>query len=227
MDRLIKGELHYRCHLTRFDIDFKKAINNLMYFNVQIQININHLKIKIMRSIFGQFIEWLASLQSKRFKLFRSARLIHEAYMIKYNVNIENLTPEQQSHAKQSIELNEAEILYNESLELTIADNSTNNISILYQQLGLLYYMRGELDQSYKFYSESLSILQNQPNIGFLQLNAISTCMLYLSLIALNNGDYLLAKTQILKTIEIDKKLNNQLSIEMYNRILKRCEEKL
>jgi tetratricopeptide (TPR) repeat protein len=177
-----------------------------------------------MRSIFEQIAELFLSFSSRRFKLYRKARLMHEEYMKVNCINIENITNEQQLNAIESLELKEVENLYIQSLKLTLADNSTNNLATLYQQIGLLHFLKGELEQSQRFYKESLSILHNLLHYDTKELDEVSTCNLYLSLIALNKGDVVLAKEHILKSIEIDKSLNNIMFLNMDNRILSKCE---
>jgi tetratricopeptide (TPR) repeat protein len=177
-----------------------------------------------MRSILASLGEWLMSYRSERFRLFRTARLQHEAYMKQHGINVETITPEQRKHAANSEELKEAENLYRKSLEITCAEGATKNVAIVHQQLGLLHYMRGELDHSRESYSESLSLIQNQPRMDAGDCDAVSTCQIFLGLIALENGDRSLAREHILKAMEIDEALNNPWSIQMDQRLLTRCD---
>jgi tetratricopeptide (TPR) repeat protein len=167
--------------------------------------------------------EWLLSFGSSRHKLIHSARVRHEMYGRKHGINIEKITADQRRSAAASEELREVESLYIHSLQLTLADGDKKNVAIVHQQLGLLYYMWGDLERSVQAYSDSLSILEDQPQQKLESLTAISTCHYFLALISLEKEQRSTGREHILKALEIDELLNNQSSIQMDKRILTRC----
>lgn len=177
-----------------------------------------------MQSILTQVGESLLSLISKRFKLFRTARLQHEAYIINHGIQFESITPEQRRQAVASPELSKVENLYREALEITESAHSTKNVAIVHNQLGLLHFMRGDLDSSLASFTESLSLIENQPQLDTADLDIVSTCQTFLALIALENGDRSKARQHILKAKEIDETLNNPVSLQIDQRVLARCE---
>ncbi|MFZ4526485.1 MAG: hypothetical protein ACOYOE_13370 [Chlorobium sp.] len=138
---------------------------------------------------------------------------------------LDGMTDVQRNEAIVSNELKEIESLYLESLELTTKDGYDGNAAIVHQQLGLLYFMRGEFDRSLLFYQNSYSIVNNQPNMRLTDLNSLSTCQMFFALIALEKGNYSLARAEILKAIDIDKSLNNPWFLQMDKRILARCKD--
>jgi hypothetical protein len=128
---------------------------------------------------------------------FRQARLVHEEYIARCSIATDAVTEDQRRHAAVAPELKLAEQLYTEALNAIATQGNEVNRAVGHQQLGLLYWIRGNSGDSLNHYKSSYETLSKAPFNDDHSLSIQSVNHFFLSLIALEAGNFGEAERQL------------------------------
>ena len=133
--------------------------------------------------------EWLASRSNERFRVYRGARLAHEAYLSRMSRGYARLTAQDHAAARADAALAEAERQYAEALRLTREEGRWRDIATACYQTGILNMLFGEWDKAERFLRDAWGIVSSLPQIsrGEQQALILTRCML--GVVAFHRGD--------------------------------------
>lgn len=171
------------------------------------------------------FFEWLNSRFDPRFKAYREARLIYEAYINKLNVQFHALAPKHCIDASQDLQLRRAELLYRQAIELSRKSAALHDVATGLYQLGMLQHLQGRIHQACQSFERSVKILKELPHSDLENQAILSGCCYHLGIISCRNGHIEEGKSLISDSLRIDELLNDSYGITASRSALAKCEE--
>ncbi len=175
--------------------------------------------------MFQHFLEWKMSRSDPRFKAYREARLIYEAYLSENRVQFDELTLQLCTKALQDKQLLKAEQLYKKAVELARDKNSLEDVATGLSQLGMLLHLQGRLNEAEQLFKESIEILTGLPKTNRQQQETLSGGHYHLGIIAYRKSHFEEGTRLLRKSIEIDEANNDIYGKIMGNSALEKCEE--
>ncbi|MBI5222838.1 TIR domain-containing protein [Candidatus Micrarchaeota archaeon] len=174
--------------------------------------------------MFQHFFEWFKSRSDPRFKAYREARLIYEAYLHKLHIQFDSLTLQHCKDAYHDAELHKAELLYRQAVELSRKTSALHDVATGLYQLGMLQHLQGRINQAIQSFEESIKILKELPHAARENQATLSSCYYHLGIISCHKGCIKEGKSLINKSLGIDEALNDIYGITAGRSALSKCE---
>ena len=173
--------------------------------------------------MFERSLEWIAAQKSRRFQLYREARLAYEAYLAEYPFSFAQLTGEDYLRAAADARLRSAEGGYREAIPLTRAAGVPRDLAVVLSQLGFLLHLCGRFADARDALSESAQILGSMALSKTDELKALSSCHYHLGLINLTEGHYAAARQRLNASLALDVQLEDLSGQAMNRAALELC----
>ena len=167
--------------------------------------------------------------ESKRFDAYHKGRMIYEKYLMdNKELLIENNGPSfvSRKKAKESIELENAEKLFLESIQGAEEEKDYFDMAIAYQQLGQMYYYQGRLAEAIHSLKKSLDVILGLISLHKDYKTVLSDIHYFMGLAYIDLSDFENAEKEIYESNEINKINNNKYNLQYDELAIKRLRER-
>jgi tetratricopeptide (TPR) repeat protein len=175
--------------------------------------------------MFKAFLEWYKSKSEPRFKSYREARLIYEAFVYEKRIQFDSLSRNQCKEALQDDRLRKAERLYREAINISKMVDADEDVATALSQLGMLLHLKGRFDEAIQAFENSIKIIYEMSQTNRSGQATASGCYYHLGIIACRNGLIEKGKMYINRSLEIDEANNDIHGKFLSNLALEKCSE--